>query len=829
MPTLARTLLAAAAGGDAVAPFGALGAEALAAARLGPSPIDGARLDGTGLDTLLAPLATGVGGLLERAPLAHRLAELLGSSEGWTTLACLSVAGGVAIGVLRHVARRLRPTGRLSLRIGFPEAIEGCFAVRLRRRGGGRTRGQQRSAVRRETQFDEIAVGLYALELEGELRAPRSQAVLARIRDTLEVRIEPDGCTEIDHRLPAVEPLVEFRIHWDRRPARDVGLCLDGRPQSLRYAAQGQLKTSLALGEHRLVVGAGDRVIERSVVIDGYEPKVVHMDLASPEGLVFKGCPPAVNAFLQGDLGAAARALERDGQGAVGSLLLARLHQEQGQSERAAERLENAGRWRDAAELRRGLGHHDRAARLFERAGQPRDAASAYEAAESWAAAARAHQAVQAFSDAARCWERAGEPRARIDALEAAGDFFPAAAIASEIDDRARAIRLLQQIGPKDPDFGRAGELLALAFEQEGHHDLAARQLERRIELLAPGESAPQLEIHLAELLEESHEYARALEILQSLREREPTWPNVASRIETLRKKLSGPLRSVAYDGFPSQPLATAFVAASRYEILEEIGRGGMGRVYKARDRRLGRIVALKRMPEGLRDHPAALQLFLGEAQAAARMNHPNIVTLYDADQERGQFFITMELLEGLPLSTILRERGRLGPRDTARIGLQACAGLQYAHDQGIVHRDVKTANLFLTRDRTLKIMDFGLAKILEAVRETGSTIIAGTPDYMAPEQTAGRVSDGRTDLYGLGVTLFELSTGRLPFRDGDVAEQHRSAPRPDPSTGLPDYPPTLARLVLRMLSPDPAERPASAAAVAAALTAILDAEARRA
>src|SRR5690606_2163366 len=135
------------------------------------------------------------------------------------------------------------------------------------------------------------------------------------------------------------------------------------------------------------------------------------------------------------------------------------------------------------------------------------------------------------------------------------------------------------------------------------------------------------------------------------------------------------------------------------------------------------------------------------------------------------------------------------------------------AHDQGIVHRDVKTANLFLTRDRTLKIMDFGLAKILEAVRDDGSTIIAGTPDYMAPEQTAGRVSDGRPDLYGLGVTLFELSTGRLPFRDGDVAGQHRSAPRPDPSAGLPGYPPALARLVVRMMSPDPSERPASAAA----------------
>ena len=119
-------------------------------------------------------------------------------------------------------------------------------------------------------------------------------------------------------------------------------------------------------------------------------------------------------------------------------------------------------------------------------------------------------------------------------------------------------------------------------------------------------------------------------------------------------------------------------------------------------------------------------------------------MTLYDADQESGSFFITMELLEGLPLNRILEERGPFGPRDTARIGLQVCAGLQYAHEQSIVHRDIKTSNLFITKERVLKIMDFGLAKILEAVRDKGASVIAGTPYYMAPEQAAGKVNDGR-------------------------------------------------------------------------------------
>jgi tRNA A-37 threonylcarbamoyl transferase component Bud32 len=765
--------------------------------------------------------------LLAESTLMRRLDGFALSTEDLLVLA----SAGLLVLLGMRLARRLRRTGDLTLRIEFPDAIEGEFDVQLHRRSVKRGRGASgrrdgrpaRSGVRRETQLDRIAPGTWYLSIEGSLRAPRSHAVLAEVHEEIEVQIEAQRCTAVSHRLPDVEAPVEFRIHWDRQPARDVGLCVNGRPQSLRYAAQGQLKTTLALGGHTLVVGAGDRVVERTVRIDSYEPKVVHMDLAAPEGLVFKGCPPAVNAFLQGDLGAAARALDRDGQTAVGSGLLARLHQEQGQSERAAEQLENAERWREAAELRRSLGHHERAGWLFERAGDPVQAASCHAAGEAWARAARLYASVEDWPQAAHCFERAGDSRGRIDALERAGDRLRAAALASEIDDRARAIRLLQQIGPQDPDFGRAAELLVLAFEQEGHHDLAARQLERRLELLAPGESAPALELHLAELLEETGEYGRALEVLQALREREPTWPNVASRIETLRKKLSAPMRTAAFDAFTPPPGATAYVAAERYEILEEIGRGGMGRVYKARDRRLGRIVALKRMPESLRDHPAAVQLFLGEARAAARMNHPNIVTLFDADQERGVFFITMEYLEGLPLSAVLKERGRLGPRDTLRLGQQVCAGLQYAHDQGIVHRDVKTANLFLTRDRKLKIMDFGLAKILEAVRETTATIIAGTPCYMAPEQASGRVSDGRTDLYALGITLFELSTGRLPFTDGDVAARHRSDPRPDPSTGIPDYPPALARLVQQLMEPTPEARPDSAATVGQALSAILE------
>jgi serine/threonine protein kinase len=172
-----------------------------------------------------------------------------------------------------------------------------------------------------------------------------------------------------------------------------------------------------------------------------------------------------------------------------------------------------------------------------------------------------------------------------------------------------------------------------------------------------------------------------------------------------------------------------------------------------------------------------------------------------------------MEFLEGQPLSTLLHRRGRLAASEVAWLGRQAAAGLAYAHERRIVHRDVKTANLFLTRERVVKIMDFGLAKMMEAVRRR-STRIGGTPDYMAPEQQLGVDVDERVDLYALGVTLYELLTGTVPFEEGDAARHHRETQPPDPRERAGDLPDALARLVLQMMAKKPDERPATAAEV---------------
>src|SRR5215472_8643548 len=201
-----------------------------------------------------------------------------------------------------------------------------------------------------------------------------------------------------------------------------------------------------------------------------------------------------------------------------------------------------------------------------------------------------------------------------------------------------------------------------------------------------------------------------------------------------------------------------------RYEIVGELGRGAMGVVYRAKDPTIGRTVALKTMRldvHGL-DAQEMVRRFQNEARAAGVLNHPNIVTIYDAGEEDGIFYIAMEFIEGTTLHELLAEKRVLPTDEVVQISRQICRGLDYAHSNGIVHRDVKPANIMLTPNGTVKIMDFGIAKSGGQVTNTGQVL--GTPNYMAPEQVKGRPLDGRSDLFSLGVILYEMLTGEKPF-----------------------------------------------------------------
>ncbi len=739
---------------------------------------------------------------------------------------------GFAIGLFLLLigARTIRGHGDLVVCIAYPDDLRGSFSVVLSHRKPRATRapGNERAnpqgkvstrtehyLVARETQFRGLTPGRYWITVDGEIFSDsndspieqpfESQAVTVRSRDThrLEFDLRPRSCP------------VEVRAVWDRQSVRECAIAARGRPDTLRHTKGQSVRIGLPIGRHVIAVGSGDRVAEREIDVDSYSTQVVEVDLGLSEGVLFKGCPPAVAPYLQGDVPTAARALAREGQDKVSNFLLARMHLEQENRARAAEHFEYADHFRDAARLREELSDWAHAATLYQKAGELVRAAEMFRKAGDPVRAGKAYETASDLDRALACYREGGDTERVIGVLERRGDTFEAAKLATDHLDRGRAIKLLQQVLPSDPNYTESCLMLADALETEGHVDLAAHKLHERLERGGESNAAPELRARLAELWERSGELSRALEAWEKLRLAEPTWPELSTRIESLRKRLSANRGNSA--GRSATHPMQANPTESRYEILEQIGRGGMGVVFRARDRRLGREVALKRLPDNLRDHPTAVQLFLREARAAASLNHPNIVTVHDADQENDTFFITMELLEGDPLHVLLRRAGRLSPRDCARLGVQICAGLDYAHERRIVHRDIKTSNLFFTRGKVVKIMDFGLAKMLEEVRRS-ATVIGGTPYYMAPEQAAGENVDARADLYALGVTFFELVTGSVPFREGDVVYHHRHSPAPDPRTRAENVPDGFAALILHLLEKDPARRVASAREVAARL-----------
>ena len=267
------------------------------------------------------------------------------------------------------------------------------------------------------------------------------------------------------------------------------------------------------------------------------------------------------------------------------------------------------------------------------------------------------------------------------------------------------------------------------------------------------------------------------------------------------------------------------------YEVVAPIGHGGMGEVFRARDTRLGRDVALKVLPEAAHGDAERFQRFEREARAAGALNHPNVVVLYDVGSQDGAPYLVSELLEGETLRERLL-RGPLSPQHAVEIAVQVARGLGAAHEKGIVHRDLKPENVFLTADGHAKILDFGLAKLLGpespangsepgAVAQTGSDVVVGTVGYMAPEQVRGEVVDGRADVFATGACLYEMLSGRRAFRAGSAAETMAAIVReepPDLSSIRRGVVPQLDRIVRRCLEKQKAARFQSARDLAFAL-----------
>ena len=258
----------------------------------------------------------------------------------------------------------------------------------------------------------------------------------------------------------------------------------------------------------------------------------------------------------------------------------------------------------------------------------------------------------------------------------------------------------------------------------------------------------------------------------------------------------------------------TTVLKAGRYEIVGEVGRGAMGVVYKAVDPVIGRTVAVKtiRLSEagtGL-SRPELLARFQTEARAAGLLTHPNIVVVYDAGEEDGLYYITMELVEGKSVQALLDEGQKFSLPRVLRIMDQTCSALQFAHDRNVVHRDIKPANLMLTPDDTVKVTDFGTAKILQMGTVQQTTHVMGTPSYMSPEQVKGRPVDGRSDIFSLGVMLYEMVTGEKPFPGQNITTVIYKIVNEDPTPPRqldPSIHPGISTVIMKALLKEPEER----------------------
>jgi serine/threonine-protein kinase len=275
-----------------------------------------------------------------------------------------------------------------------------------------------------------------------------------------------------------------------------------------------------------------------------------------------------------------------------------------------------------------------------------------------------------------------------------------------------------------------------------------------------------------------------------------------------------------------ARPAQTGDLIADRYELEELVGTGGMSSVFRARDRQLDRRVAIKILHEHYATDPEYLERFRREARAVAKLSHPNIVTVIDRGDDDGRQYIVFEHVEGENLKELVLRTGRLPVRRALELALAVADGLSFAHDHGLVHRDVKPQNVLLSREGEVKVTDFGIARSLHmdhGVTQTGTVL--GTGEYLAPEQASGKPVSAATDVYSLGVVLWELLAGDVPFVGENfvaVALRHVNEPPPHLHERRPDVSPRLAAAVERSLAKDPSRRFPSMAAFAKELRACL-------
>jgi predicted Ser/Thr protein kinase len=490
-----------------------------------------------------------------------------------------------------------------------------------------------------------------------------------------------------------------------------------------------------------------------------------------------------------------------------------------GRTEEAVERLAADGQVAAAAELARESERWDLAARMLERLG-------------SWGEASDMHELAGNIEQAGACAERAGEDARALQLYRRIDRPDRAAHCLARLGSLQDALRELHGEGRLDdacailrsypgpvPDIPEIIIDMADWAASRGALAKAIACLQRAVigVALQPGRLAPA--VALARRLYEDGAFDAALEQL----ERVLAYDYSHQPARQLRGVIEGAKASAELAStIPSldesyREDSRPTPAQQRYEILTELGRGGMGVVYRARDTRLERDVAIKVLRTTSPEEAARLEQ---EAKAAATLNHPGIVTIYDFEAGFDGYFITMEYVQGDPLDLVARTQPERVHRNLIPILVRLADAVAYAHRHHVVHRDLKPGNILLTPTQEVKILDFGIAARLDTGASAGPAV-CGTPYYMAPEQIRGQDTTPATDIYALGATSFQLATGRPPFHEGNVIEAQLNQQPPDPAALARDLPAGLGPIILRCLEKEPARRFRSAEELREALAGI--------
>ncbi len=385
--------------------------------------------------------------------------------------------------------------------------------------------------------------------------------------------------------------------------------------------------------------------------------------------------------------------------------------------------------------------------------------------------------------------------KARMAAKEDPAAMFKLVKIYLKTNRMDEAVAILQELQRYDAYETRAVKILGLCHWQQNLHYLAWQKFKQ----LKANDEVKDILYRLAGDMERTDQLQHAIAVYEHLAEADPNYRDTGAKLKKLQFRVK--LQAGEDDSQKFQQV----LKDSRFTIVEEINRGSMGIIYKAKDKILDEIVALKVLNDFLCQDPMAVERFKREARAAKKLSHPYIVRIHDMFETGNKKFISMEYIEGTDLKRLQAERTSFTEEMILYYSLQICDAIGYAHRLGIVHRDIKPANIMVTKQNSIKITDFGIAKILKGDDGTKSgTAVIGTPLYMAPEQITGAGVDARSDIYALGIVLYELSSGNPPFYLGNIEYHHiHTAPPP-----LPDrISPALKKITLKCIEKEAEKR----------------------